>query len=59
MTLRFRLKMGYSGMRQWVELAEHIFQRRMNINDKKKISWYFSVQIRKENFSKPTSKTAK
>ena len=50
MPLQFRLKMGYSGMRQWIELAEHIFQRRMNTNEKKKLSWYFPIQIRKETY---------
>ena len=46
--IRYRLKLGYSAMRQWIELAEHIFQQRMTINEKKKLSWYFPIQVRKD-----------
>ena len=44
--VRFRLKLGYSAMRQWIEMAEHIFQRRMDIKEKQQINWYFPIQHR-------------
>lgn len=39
-------------MRQWIDLAEHIFQRRLHINEKKQIKWYFPVQRRQEKVQK-------
>ena len=46
--VRFRLKLGYSAMRQWIEMAEFTFQRRMTMNEKRKISWYYPIQKRDE-----------
>ena len=46
--VNIQIKAGLSSMRQWIEHVEFIFQRAMEIEEKKKILWYFPIKEKRD-----------